>query len=119
MTDTGSPATPGNPVPTTRSLLWAGALFGVTFYVIDVLVDVYLFQQGNLVEQLAHPGYHEIYMRGSIFFLFIAFAAYAGILLGRIQNVARRAQLHYRQHPRHDLHQGRQGTSLRARQCSR
>jgi len=92
MTDTVRPATLGNHLSTTRSLLWMGALFGGAFYVIDVLIDVYLLQRGNLVEQLAHPGYHEIFMRGSIFFLCVAFAAYAGILLGRSQTAARRAQ---------------------------
>ena len=92
MTDNGHLATPVNRMATTRSLLWMGALFGIVFYLIDVLIDVYLFQRGNLVDQLANPGLHEVYMRGSIFFLCVAFAACAGILLGRMQKAVRRAQ---------------------------
>ena len=69
-----------------------GALFGVAFYVIDVLIDVYLFQRGNLVDQLVHPGFHESWMRFSILFLAVAFAGYAGILLRRSQTAAMRAQ---------------------------
>jgi two-component system NtrC family sensor kinase len=92
MTANGSLAALGNHRATTRSLLWMGVLFGVAFYVIDVLIDVYVLQRGDLVDQLAHPGYHEIYMRSSIFFLCVAFTAYAGILLSRTQAAARRAQ---------------------------
>ena len=92
MTDTVRPATLGNHLSTTRSLLWMGALFGVAFYIIDVLIDVYLFQKGNLVDQLAHLDHHEVFMRSSIFCLCVAFAAYADILLRRAQTAARRAQ---------------------------
>lgn len=93
MTDNASQTTPGNHLATNHSLLWMGVLLGVAFYVIDVLIDVYLLQRGNLVDQLAHPGYHEMYMRGSILFLCVAFAAYAGVLLRRTQTAARRAQM--------------------------
>jgi len=92
MTDNARVATPGNHLSTSSSLLWMGVIFGAAFYVIDVLVDVYLLQRGNFADQLTNPGIHEIYMRGSIFFLCLAFAAYAGILLGRSQAATRRAQ---------------------------
>ncbi|MGB7932703.1 MAG: PAS domain S-box protein [Gammaproteobacteria bacterium] len=92
MTDNGDQATFADHLATTRSLLWVGVLFGVAFYVFDVLIDVYLFHRGHLADQLAHPGYHEMYMRGSIFFLCVAFSAYAGILLNKAQTAARRAQ---------------------------
>jgi PAS domain S-box-containing protein len=92
MTDTGHLATPGNRTATTRSLLWMGALFGIAFYVIDVLVDVYLLQRGNLVDQLIRPGFHESWLRFSVLFLAVAFAGYAGILLGRSHTAAARAQ---------------------------
>ena len=85
-------ATPGNRLSTTRSLLWVGAIIGVAFYVIDVLVDVYLFQRGNLANQLMHPGVHESWMRFSVLFLAVAFAGYASILLRRSQTAALRAQ---------------------------
>jgi PAS domain S-box-containing protein len=92
MTDNARLATLGNHLSTSSSLLWMGALFGAAFYVIDVLIDVYLLQRGNLADQLTNPGIHEVYMRGSIFFLCLAFAAYAGILLRRSQAATWRAQ---------------------------
>jgi PAS domain S-box-containing protein len=92
MRDNARQVTLGNHLASTRSLLLMGALFGVVFYAIDVLIDVYLFQRGNLVNQLANPGPHEFYMRTSIFFLCVAFAAYAGMLLRRAQDAAQRAQ---------------------------
>jgi PAS domain S-box-containing protein len=74
------------------SLIWAGVVIGCAFYVIDVLIDVYLFQRGNLVDQLVHPEVHEVFMRFSIMFLCVAFALYAGRLLERSQAAAVQAQ---------------------------
>jgi two-component system, NtrC family, sensor kinase len=92
MVNHGHLATIGNRLAKTRSLLWMAVLFGVAFYVIDVLVDVYLFQRGNLVDQLVRPGIHETWMRFSVLFLAVAFAGYAGILLRRSQTAAMHAQ---------------------------
>ena len=92
MTDTTYPATPANRLATSRSLIWMGVLFGVVFYFIDVLIDVYLFQRGNLVDQLLRPGLHEAWMRFSILLLTLAFASYAGILLRRTRTAAMHAQ---------------------------
>jgi two-component system sensor kinase FixL len=92
MTVIAHPAAIGNRSATPRSLILIGFTFGIAFYVIDVLIDVYLFQRGNLVDQLMHPGLHESWMRFSVLLLSVTFASYASLLLGRAQAVARRAQ---------------------------
>ena len=81
-----------NTLSTRGSLLWVGIVFGCGFYIIDVLVDVYLLQRGNLADQLMHPGPHEVYMRSSILILCVAFAVYANRLLRSLQAAALHAQ---------------------------
>jgi PAS domain S-box-containing protein len=92
MTDLAYQAAIGKRPAMPRSLILIGFTFGVAFYVIDVLIDVYLFQRGNLVDQLMHPGIHESWMRSSILLLSVIFASYASRLLRKTQAAALRAQ---------------------------
>ena len=92
MTDIAHPATTGNRSVMPRSLILIGFTFGIAFYVIDVLIDVYLLQRGNLVDQLVHPEIDEIWMRLSVLLLSVTFGSYASLLLGRAQAGTLRAQ---------------------------
>lgn len=64
-------------------LLWLSGLLGVGFCLADVLVDVYLFQEGKLVEQLLHPDPIELWMRLSVLALSLAFGTFAQLMLHR------------------------------------
>jgi diguanylate cyclase (GGDEF)-like protein len=59
------------------------------FWMIDTLIDTYLFQEGNLIQQIFHPEPMEIYFRGAIGTLFIIF----GLFGQRILNQRRKAEL--------------------------
>ncbi|MDB4409780.1 PAS domain S-box protein [Gammaproteobacteria bacterium] len=54
-----------------------GVLFGVGFVFFDALIDVMIFNQGTLSEQLLHPSRPELLMRLSFLVLACAFGAYA------------------------------------------
>lgn len=54
-------------------LMFIGILFAVGFWLLDILIDVLLFDEGTLAGQLMSPGPMEIYFRvlvGSLFILF-------------------------------------------------
>jgi PAS domain S-box-containing protein len=92
MTDKAYPAASVNRPATQPSLIWIGVAFGIVFYFIDVLIDVYVFQRGELVDQLLFPDLHDAWMRCSILLLTLAFASYASLLLRRTQTAAMRTQ---------------------------
>ena len=66
-----------------HKLIWLGLSFGVAFYIADVLVDVYLFNDGNIPGQLLHPDLQEAWMRLSVLTLSTIFGIYAHVLLQR------------------------------------
>ena len=66
-----------------HNLIWLGILFGIAFYVTDAFVDVYLFNEGDILGQLLHPGPIEIWMRLSVLTLSTVFGIYAHLLLQR------------------------------------
>jgi len=43
-----------------HKLVWLGVLFGMGFYVADALIDVFVFNEGILLDQLLRPGHHEM-----------------------------------------------------------
>jgi len=92
MTDLTYQASTDNSRVMNRPLILIGFTCGVAFYVIDVLIDVYLFQRGEFVDQLIHPGIHEIWMRFSVLFMSVIFAGYASRLFRKTQATALRAQ---------------------------
>jgi len=59
------------------SLFWLGLLFGVLFYLFDVLVDTYVFQRGDLWTVLLHPTGHELWMRFLPLVVCMLFAGFA------------------------------------------
>jgi PAS domain S-box-containing protein len=72
-------------------LLWLSLLFGIAFYFFDLLVDAYIFHQGELWFLLLHPTAHELWMRFAIILICLLFAGYAYRQLQRERRVAERA----------------------------
>ncbi|HYQ71735.1 MAG TPA: PAS domain-containing protein, partial [Gammaproteobacteria bacterium] len=72
-------------------LLWLGILLCVLFYLVDVLLDVYVFRQGELLDQLLRPSGHELWMRLAIVGLCMSFALYSYCHLRREIKSAERA----------------------------
>ncbi|MFQ5560882.1 MAG: sensor histidine kinase [Nitrospinota bacterium] len=63
----------------TNSLLLA-LFFCCLIYVLDVYVDVYVFKEGNVVQQFFFPENFELYFRGLISLVFIVF----GLITSRV-----------------------------------
>ena len=55
--------------------------FGAVFWVFQSVVDVVLFEEGSLVEQLLTPGLHDIWMRTLVICTLIMFGVYAQSIL--------------------------------------
>jgi len=75
-----------------RTLLWLGLIFGAGFYVVDLLVDVYVFRYGGLVDELLHPSVHELWMRLSVLCISVFFSSFAYLQLKREHQSAERVQ---------------------------
>jgi len=73
------------------TLLWLGVMFGVAFYLLDVLVDTYFFSQGDLRTLLLHPSGHELWMRLSVIFVAMLFAGFAYLMVRREHQATERA----------------------------
>ena len=73
------------------TLVWVVLLVGFGFYVIDIVIDVFVFQSGTLQEEIFNPTHQEIWMRASVFLVTIAFAIYIQYLLRREQQTSKRA----------------------------
>ena len=76
-----------------RSLLWLGVLFGAGFYIADLLVDVYVFREGEFPDMLLHPSGHELWMRCTVMFVAMLFAGFAYRQLKRERLMAERAMI--------------------------
>ncbi len=74
-------------------LVWLGGLIGVGFYVIDAIVDVYLFDEGNLVDQLFRPTPFEWTMRLTVLTIALLFSTYAQTMLHRAQAAMQEARI--------------------------
>ena len=65
------------------NLIWLGILIGAGFYVADVFIDVYLFNEGDILGQLLHPAPIEAWIRIIVLVLTTIFGVYAHVLLQR------------------------------------
>jgi two-component system sensor kinase FixL len=74
-----------------RTLVWLGTLFGVAFYLVDVLVDTYIFHRGDLWAVMLQPSGHELWMRFMPLFVCFLFAVYAYQQYKRVNKTAERA----------------------------
>jgi PAS domain S-box-containing protein len=74
------------------TMIWTGLLIGLGFYFADIIVDVFVFDGGTLLEQLLKPSYPETWMRTCVLVLAIAFGIYAQVLLRRERGSAEHAK---------------------------
>ena len=75
----------------TGAMIWLGVLFSIAFYVADALIDVYVFQHGELWAELLQPSPHELWMRLSVIFLCMLFAVLTYRQLKHARLLAERA----------------------------
>jgi two-component system sensor kinase FixL len=73
------------------TLLWLGVMFCMAFYLLDVLVDAYLFRRGDLPTLLLRPGGHELWMRFSVIAIAMLFSGFAYLVAKREHLAAERA----------------------------
>jgi PAS domain S-box-containing protein len=79
--------------PSSRyNIIWLGFLIGFSFYITDVLIEVFVFHSGSLQEKFFHPTYHEVWVRTGVFLVAIAFAIYVQLLLRREHEASERAK---------------------------
>lgn len=57
-------------------MILIGCLLGILFWIVDSLVDTLIFSEGNLYQQLFYPEPVEIYIRVSVWCIFIVFSVY-------------------------------------------
>jgi two-component system sensor kinase FixL len=82
----------GDQAETPRYLfIWIGVLFGLGYWLIDMLVDVLVFNEGTLRSQLLHPVAAELMMRLSFLVLSSCFGIFASVTLQRQQTACVRA----------------------------
>jgi PAS domain S-box-containing protein len=74
------------------TVIWIGLLVGIGFYVADIVIDVFVFGNGTLTEEILNPSYHEVWMRTSVLIVAAAFAIYIHILLSREHAISNRAK---------------------------
>jgi PAS domain S-box-containing protein len=72
-------------------MILLGVFLGTVFCFMDIMIDVYIFNYGDLLDQLLRPEKHELYMRLSLVVLSIFFGIFAHILLKRQQASTERA----------------------------
>ena len=53
--------------------IFTGIIFGLTFWVLDIFIDVFMFKEGTIAENLSSPEPMEIYFRVIVGALFVAF----------------------------------------------
>ncbi|MBU1356002.1 MAG: PAS domain S-box protein [Candidatus Edwardsbacteria bacterium] len=56
--------------------IFTGILFGLAFWIVDILIDVFMFKEGTLKENLISPEPMEIYFRMIVGTMFVAFGVY-------------------------------------------
>jgi PAS domain S-box-containing protein len=74
------------------TIIWIGLLVGLGFYVADIIIDVFVFGEGTLIEQIMHPTYHEMWMRTCVLLVAVSLAIYIQILLKREHETSERAK---------------------------
>ena len=74
------------------TIVWIGIFVGIAFFVVDIIMDVFVFRSGTLIEELLNPSYHEMWMRTSVFIVAVPFAIYVQILLRREREASQRTK---------------------------
>lgn len=78
--------------PAQYNVVWVALLTGLGLYVADIIIDVFVFGQGTIIEQLLHPAYHDTWMRVCVIVLATAFGIYIQIQLRRERATVERAE---------------------------
>lgn len=73
---------------TTEQLAWIGIALAMLFWVVESAIHVFIFQEGEFIQQLSRPAAHEIWMRLFVAAMFIAFGIYAQAIV----NLRRQAE---------------------------
>ncbi|TNF98604.1 MAG: PAS domain S-box protein [Gammaproteobacteria bacterium] len=82
-----------NSMPPHRfNIVLIGIFVGISFYVADIIIDVFVFRSGTLIKEILDPTNHEIWMRTSVLLLAVVFSIYIQILIKRIQKIGERAE---------------------------
>ena len=79
--------------PVQYTIILIGLLVGVGFYAFDIIIDVFVFNHGTVIEHVLHPTKHEIWMRTFVFILAMAFAILVQLLLKRERETSNRAKM--------------------------
>ncbi len=74
------------------TVICIGLLVGLGFYAADIIIDVFVFHNGTLLQQFLNPTYHETWMRICVLFLAVAFAIYVQVLLRRERENSQRVK---------------------------
>jgi len=74
------------------NVIWIGVLIGFGFCFTDVLVDVMVFKEGTVRDQLLHPTASELWMRLSFIVFSTGFGIYLYTVLRGVRAVSVRAQ---------------------------
>ena len=64
-------------VSITEKLVFIGIVIAVLFWILESAVHIFIFHEGELIQQLITPHPHEIWMRLIVMAMFIGFAFYA------------------------------------------
>jgi PAS domain S-box-containing protein len=106
------------------NLIWGGVLIGIGFCFVDILVDVMLFHEGTVRDQLLHPSAPELWMRLSFIVFSTGFGIYAFTVVrreraarAREQEAEKRLDVLFNSAAEFIFLIDPEGTILRANQC--
>lgn len=68
------------------NLIWVSLVFGLIYWVIEAVRDVFAFEKGNFLERLFWPGFMSFWMRLLALCILVLFGVYAHTLQKRIRN---------------------------------
>ena len=71
--------------------IFTGVLFGLLFWMLDILVDVFMFKEGTIAENLSSPEPMEIYFRVIVGSLFVAFGVHNHFVTKKRKSIEKEA----------------------------
>jgi PAS domain S-box-containing protein len=80
-------------------IFWSSVVYSVLLLVFDIVIDTYLFENGDLVSQVLHPSIFEAYFRFIVFFSIITFGIYIQSIFNKLkktQDSLVTSESHYR-----------------------
>ncbi|MBW1743514.1 MAG: PAS domain S-box protein [Deltaproteobacteria bacterium] len=78
---------------TTEQLAWIGIGFAMLFWVVESAIHVYIFDEGEFIQQLSRPELHEIWMRLFVVAMFVAFGIYAQAIVSHRRKAEQESRL--------------------------